>query len=198
MTAVLLEELFGHARIDSVRSLRRAVARIAIREGADREVVSDVTLCVHEALANVVRHAYGDYPGPVEVRVVRTPNELIVVVRDMGKGLLAQGAGTFGYGLKFIDRLARRSSLAASRGGGTEVRMSFPLSGRPRGRHGGLRAAAHPGSFRRATEVRAALESGPRLRLPRYIGRPPKGASEGLNSRSTMNSLARTLAHADR
>ena len=74
MTAVLLEELFGHARIDSVRSLRRAVTRIAIREGADREVVSDVTLCVHEALANVVRHAYGDYPGPVEVRssVLRT------------------------------------------------------------------------------------------------------------------------------
>jgi serine/threonine-protein kinase RsbW len=142
MTAVLLEELFGHARIDSVRSLRRAVARVAIREGADREVVSDVALCVHEALTNVVRHAYEDYAGPIEVRVVRTPNELIVVVRDMGRGVLAHGAGTFGYGLKIIDRLARRSSMAASRGGGTEVRMTFPLSERPRAQHDRLRVAA--------------------------------------------------------
>ena len=142
MTAVLVEELFGHARIDSVRSLRRAVARVAIREGADREVVNDVALCVHEALTNVVRHAYGDDDGPIEVRVVRTPNELIVVVRDMGRGVLAPGAGTFGYGLKFIDRLARRSSMAASRGGGTEVRMSFPLSQRPRAKHDRVRTAA--------------------------------------------------------
>lgn len=142
MTAVLLEELFGHARIDSVRSLRRAVARVAVREGADREVVSDVALCVHEALTNVVRHAYEDYAGPIEVRVVRAQDELIVVVRDMGRGLLAQGAGTFGYGLKIIDRLARRFSMAASRGGGTEVRMSFPLGNRPPAQHRHLRAAA--------------------------------------------------------
>ena len=142
MTAVRVEELFGHARIDSVRSLRRAVARVAIREGADREVVNDVALCDNEALTNEVRHAYGDDDGPIEVRVVRTPNELIVVVRDMGRGVLAHGAGTFGYGLKFIDRLARRSSMAASRGGGTEVRMSFPLSQRPRAKHDRVRTAA--------------------------------------------------------
>jgi serine/threonine-protein kinase RsbW len=142
MTAVLLEEFFGHARMESVRPLRRAVVRVAIREGADREVVSDVAFCVHEALTNVVRHAYEDHPGPIEVRVVRAPNELIVVVRDMGRGLLAHGAGTFGYGLKIIDGLARRFSMAASRGGGTEVRMSFRLSNHPRVQHGRLRAAA--------------------------------------------------------
>lgn len=143
MTAVLLEELFGHARMDSIRPLRRAVARVAIREGADREVVNDVALCVHEALTNVVRHAYEDRPGPVEVRVVRGSSELIVVVRDMGRGLIARGAGTFGYGLKIIDRLARRLSIAASPGGGTEVRMSFPLGKRRRvHQYGRLRTAA--------------------------------------------------------
>ena len=143
MTAELVEELFGHARMDSVRSVRRAVARVAIEEGADREVVSDVALCVHEALTNVVRHAYDDRPGgPFEVRVVRASNELIVVVRDMGKGVLGRRTGEFGYGLRIMDRLARRFSMAASRGGGTEVRMSFPLSETHRIARGRTPAAA--------------------------------------------------------
>jgi anti-sigma regulatory factor (Ser/Thr protein kinase) len=143
MTAELVEELFGHARAESVRPLRRAVARVAISEGADREVVRDLTLCVHEALVNVVRHAYeASHPGPFEVRVVRAPQELVVVVRDMGRGLFAHRAGDFGYGLRLMSRLSRRFSMAASPGGGTEVRMSFPLGEPGRVAHGRARDAA--------------------------------------------------------
>jgi anti-sigma regulatory factor (Ser/Thr protein kinase) len=127
MAGVLVEELFADARAENVRPLRRAVARIAVREGADREVISDAALCVEEALANVVRHAYAGRPGPLEVRVLRAPGEFEVLVRDMGNGLDSRHAGTLGIGLTLISRLCRHASIAAAPGGGAEVRMSFPL-----------------------------------------------------------------------
>jgi len=131
MNGVLVEELFADAREENVRALRRAVARIAVGEGADREVISDVALCVDEALANVVRHAYAGRAGPMEVRVMREPDELEVVVRDMGKGLDPRRAGRFGIGLSLISQLSGHASITSALGGGAEVRISFPAGSVP-------------------------------------------------------------------
>lgn len=127
MKGVLVEELFADACVENVPPLRRAVARVAVREGADREVISDVALCVDEALANIVQHAYQGRAGPVEVRVMRAGDELEVAVRDMGNGLDAHDAGTLGLGLKLISQLSRHASINSAPGGGAEVRMSFPV-----------------------------------------------------------------------
>ena len=127
MTGVLVEELLADAQAESVRPLRRAIAGIAVREGVEREIISDVALCVEEALANVVRHAYPGRTGPVEVRVLRAPGELEVVVRDMGEGLDLHRADRLGIDLNFIAQLSRHASITSAPGGGAEVRMSFPV-----------------------------------------------------------------------
>jgi len=128
---VLVEEFFADARAENVRALRRAVARIAVYEGADREVISDVALCVDEALANVLRHAYAGRVGPIEVRVMREPDELEVVVRDMGEGVDPGRAGRLGIGLRLISQLSGHASIASAQGGGAELRMSFPVGSVP-------------------------------------------------------------------
>jgi anti-sigma regulatory factor (Ser/Thr protein kinase) len=132
----MVEELFGDARVEYVRPLRRAVTRVAVQEGAERGVIGDVALCVQEALTNIVRHAYGGRTGPIEVRVMRAPQELEVIVRDMGTGVVAHTADEDGYGLEIMNRLTRRLSISPAPGGGTEVRMSFPLGEQDRLGHG--------------------------------------------------------------
>lgn len=120
----------------SVRRARVSVAEAAAELGASERVVEDVRLCVSEAVANVVRHAYGTRRGEVEVAVEREDGELNVVVHDDGRGLrstrLRRSVG--GFGLEIIERLAGRSTITSTLGAGTEVRMTFSLGSAEQGR----------------------------------------------------------------
>jgi stage II sporulation protein AB (anti-sigma F factor) len=122
-------ELSTPATSDSVRQLRRRVAEIAELAGADEDVVDDVQLCVNEALANVLLHAYESTSGALELEADVSDGELVVVVRDHGRGFADAGpsqAGS-GYGLTIIDALSARSSVRSTPGRGTEVSMTFGL-----------------------------------------------------------------------
>lgn len=119
----------------SVRAARVLAADAAAALGASERIVDDVRLCVGEAVANVVCHAYAG-AGVLELDVERQGEELIAMVRDDGVGMertsgREQTEG--GYGLKIIERLALRVSVSSAEGEGTEVRMAFPL-GPPDGR----------------------------------------------------------------
>jgi anti-sigma regulatory factor (Ser/Thr protein kinase) len=65
-------------------------ARRLIREFVDRacpnaaEIHDDVALALSEAVGNVVRHAYGRRPGPLEVNGRVDGHELHLEVRDWG------------------------------------------------------------------------------------------------------------------
>ncbi|MBA3401855.1 MAG: ATP-binding protein [Actinobacteria bacterium] len=116
----------------SVRKARVSVAETVTELGASERVVDDVRLCVSEAVSNVVRHAYGNGWGDVDVVVEREEGALNVVVRDFGQGIGPKSSRrktNGGYGLKIIEKVAERLHITSARADGTEVRMVFLLAG---------------------------------------------------------------------
>lgn len=106
-----------------------AVGEAAAEHVESDRLVDDVQLCVSEAVTNVVRHAYGTKRGTVEVVVRREGDDLVVAVRDEGMGLTAsrRRGKPGGFGLKIIDKVASRHTIASAPKTGTEVRMVFAL-----------------------------------------------------------------------
>jgi anti-sigma regulatory factor (Ser/Thr protein kinase) len=85
------------SRADHVPEVRRAVEQFAGRAGFAECAVADVGLAVNEAIANVLRHAYGGASGkPVVITAeypaesssaANTPAALRVTIRDWGSGV---------------------------------------------------------------------------------------------------------------
>jgi serine/threonine-protein kinase RsbW len=114
------------AAAESVGAVRHQVAEIASRAGLPEHRVADVLLCVNEAVANAVLHAYDGRPGIIDV-VVEASDALVVTVRDRGRGFSRPTARPQnGFGLGLITGLSN-ASISSSPGAGTEVRMRFPL-----------------------------------------------------------------------
>lgn len=65
-----------------------------------------IGLIVNELVTNCVKHAFGKSGGLIQVDLARGPGrgEVQLVVRDNGRGMVAQKSGT---GLKLLDGLAR-------------------------------------------------------------------------------------------
>ena len=120
-----------NATPDSVRRARREVAEVAESAGMSAGAIDDVRLCVNEAVANAVVHAYREEPGAVDLVVDVDDAHMRVVVRDHGVGLTSQMSARNGYGLRLMEALAEGFAIGAAPGGGTEVRMAFRLSARP-------------------------------------------------------------------
>jgi anti-sigma regulatory factor (Ser/Thr protein kinase) len=112
----------------SVRKAREKVAEVTRELGVPQHVIEDARLCVSEAATNVVRYAYADGDGKLDIRVGKSDTELTVVVRDEGVGLTSfQREGELGHGLRIIDQLTRRCAITSAPHVGTEVRMVFGL-----------------------------------------------------------------------
>lgn len=121
-------ELSEQAIAENVRPIRQRVARAATEAGASEPVAEDVALCVTEAVANAVRHAYDEGEGVVEVLVEIDEGELIVLVRDHGRGMRSRPPpGPRGFGLRIIRTLARDVAISSDRRRGTVVDMRFAL-----------------------------------------------------------------------
>jgi len=112
------------ATTDILRRAREEVVTIAETDGAAKSVTDEVQLAVNEAVTNVLRHAYANGEGTLELGVGSNGHELTVVVRDWGKGFDPTHEG---LGLRIIARCTKRYMIAASPGGGTEVVMTFDL-----------------------------------------------------------------------
>ena len=70
----------------NLRTVRVEVEQFCASLGIDRQACGDVGLCVNEAMANIIRHAYNDARDkPIEVRAECTNgDELVVTLRDWG------------------------------------------------------------------------------------------------------------------
>jgi serine/threonine-protein kinase RsbW/stage II sporulation protein AB (anti-sigma F factor) len=107
--------------------MRREVAAFAKHAGMDDDGIGSVRLAVSEAATNAVVHAYRHGQGDLGVRAYIDGDELVVVVRDTGRGL-APRPDSPGLGLGMPLMASVTSSFrVVSEGAGTEIHMAFAL-----------------------------------------------------------------------
>lgn len=88
--------------------------------------MSDIALCVTEAAANAVQHAYAQPGGDITLTVQHTDGTITVEICDEGIGTQAPSPNPgLGLGLKIVRTLSDATS-ARSNGGGLRVTMRFP------------------------------------------------------------------------
>jgi len=117
------------ANPENVAVARAAVDDLAQSLGMEEPLLGDLKTIVSEACTNVVRHAYPDGPGNLELEAFRSGANLSILVRDFGVGLQARGAergSSLGLGLGLISMLADRFQISGG-SAGTEIRAELPL-----------------------------------------------------------------------
>jgi len=92
-------------------------------------LIEDIRLALSEACTNVVRHAYADGEGTIDVLVRSGGSVFEITVIDAGRGLGASPdtAGP-GLGLPLIAALTDDFRVERSEGAGSRLTMSFARS----------------------------------------------------------------------
>lgn len=124
---VILEDRGLDAALSAVVARSPVPVDLHVELGAERPpaaVESAAYFIVSEALANVARHAEATRVG---VSIVRSRDQLIIEVRDDGRGGADPAAGTGLAGLHSrVDAMAGRFHLASPPGGPTTVLVELP------------------------------------------------------------------------
>lgn len=121
-------ELLLPAEPESVAVARQMVRGVIDALGWSDEARTDISIAVTEACTNAVLHAYpGDEEGEYEVFAWAEGDQLVVSVRDRGRGIVptvtSPSAG-LGLGLPLMLAIGDDVSFH-SEDGVTEVRMVF-------------------------------------------------------------------------
>lgn len=117
---------------DAVADARRHATDFIATAGASADTNERVALAVSEAVANAVTHAYVETGGngPIEVELLFDDHQVVVYVRDRGRGMVPRpDSPGLGFGLPIIGSLADRVELSSVDGHGTELCMRFGLTG---------------------------------------------------------------------
>lgn len=128
---MLTLELSGPSMAGELRGARQHVAAWGAAMGMAEDAVDDLVLATHEALANVVDHAYANGGGVALLRAERcAPGELLVSVTDRGHWRTPSAEpGSRGHGLTIIAGLAKH--VEVHRGDhGTTIEMWWGLPDR--------------------------------------------------------------------
>jgi len=115
------------ARPENIAVIRHVLGAFAEALKLPAELVEDMRLAVTEACTNVVRHAYHDgAPGPIDVLIRPTGDQLELVVADEGAGIGPSPdlAGP-GLGLPLIAALADHVEIEHGPRRGSRLAMSF-------------------------------------------------------------------------
>jgi serine/threonine-protein kinase RsbW len=118
------------SRPQTLTIVRGMLGGVAELLSIDPELLDDLKTSVSEACNNVVLHAYGGEPGPMEVGLFVTDERFSVRVVDEGVGMPAPppaGDVSQGIGLSVIRALTEDVQFSSAPGGGTEVRMDFAV-----------------------------------------------------------------------
>jgi serine/threonine-protein kinase RsbW len=74
--------------LETVDSAEQTASRIAAESGFDEDVVMQISMAVREAAVNAVLHGNAYDPDKkVKLDFERTGNDLVITIRDQGKGL---------------------------------------------------------------------------------------------------------------
>jgi serine/threonine-protein kinase RsbW len=76
----------------NLATVRKAIESFAQANGFDQKGVAEIGLCVNEAIANIIRHAYrGNTNRPVHVMAAMDDREgggqIVITLRDWGVGI---------------------------------------------------------------------------------------------------------------
>ena len=68
--------------------VRKAIETFATDNGFDEKSVAEIGLVVNEAMANVIRHAYGNRTDkPIQLTALSDDRQIVITLRDWGKGV---------------------------------------------------------------------------------------------------------------
>jgi anti-sigma regulatory factor (Ser/Thr protein kinase) len=114
------------ARAENVAVVRHVLTALAEAYALPVAVCEDLRLAVTEACTNVVRHAYLDTHGPIDVSVQPLADVLEVVVADRGRGIAPnpRGGGA-GLGLPLIAALTDSMEIQHGADAGSRLSMCF-------------------------------------------------------------------------
>lgn len=115
------------ARAENVAIVRTVLHAFCTSLELPDQLVDDIRLAVTEACTNVVRHAYQDGDGPIEVLVRPEDGEGVrVVVADRGRGIAPRSSGGGpGLGLPLIAALTDAFEVSHAPGRGSALAMVF-------------------------------------------------------------------------
>ena len=72
------------AELDNLETLLLFVLEHALRAGLDKKQLQRVELAMEEAAVNIIHHAYGGEPGPLDVCCTPTAQGLQISLADQG------------------------------------------------------------------------------------------------------------------
>jgi anti-sigma regulatory factor (Ser/Thr protein kinase) len=114
------------ARAENVAVVRHVLGALAEALSLPPAVTDDMRLAVTEACTNVVRHAYQDGEGCIDVTVRPKGDALEVVVADSGRGLGASpDTGGPGLGMPLIAALTDTLEIERNERTGSRLIMRF-------------------------------------------------------------------------
>ena len=72
----------------NLAEVRRAIENLCAQNGFSESAACDLGLCVNEAMANIIRHAYGGAKDrPIEIRAAFDGQQIRLSIRDWGNGV---------------------------------------------------------------------------------------------------------------
>ncbi|MBC7782778.1 MAG: ATP-binding protein [Burkholderiales bacterium] len=72
-----------------IAAVRKSVESFAARLGFDETAIGEIGLCVNEAIANVIRHAYAEvHDKPIDFVASEVPGGIEIDIRDWGTGIV--------------------------------------------------------------------------------------------------------------
>jgi anti-sigma regulatory factor (Ser/Thr protein kinase) len=116
------------AEPQSVPDARHRIRALVEPFGLGATDVQAITLALSEVVTNSVKHAYSeedDPPGPVHIKAWIEEDDVVLLVRDVGRGVSLLGARADAMGLKIVRSLTSHLDLHRVPGGGTEIVMTF-------------------------------------------------------------------------
>jgi serine/threonine-protein kinase RsbW len=137
-------------------------------------LLDDLKTSVSEACNNVVLHAYGGEPGPMEVGLFIADERIRVTVTDRGVGMVAPSATAEagqGIGLSVIRALTESVRFASAPNDGTEVQMDFAVTRDGKKLLTAPTIASPDGDLPIAEEGEVVVSLSPVTLLPGVLGR---------------------------
>jgi serine/threonine-protein kinase RsbW len=135
MSEAAVVRLSFPAKPDYLLLARLALSGLARGAPVDEELLADLKLAVTEACGNVVRHAYPESDGEVNVSYVVADDSIVMIVEDQGAGVasdepeLRPAPHEGGMGMSIIGAIVDDLEVRTGADGrGTVVRMTKRLN----------------------------------------------------------------------